>query len=67
VDGSALGHTCTQQRKRRHRPGGRTNVLKVDGKVVASKKMDRTVPLVLQWDETFDIGTDTGTPIDNKN
>jgi len=33
-------------------------VLKVDGKVVASEKMnlmDRTFILVLQWDETFDV------------
>jgi hypothetical protein len=38
-------------------------VLKVDGKVVASEKMnlmDRTFILVLQWDETFDVGTGTG-------
>ena len=44
-------------------PGGRTSVLKVDGKVVASEKMnlmDRTYILVLQWDETFDVDTDTG-------
>ncbi|MGZ3438649.1 MAG: arylsulfatase, partial [Polyangia bacterium] len=24
-----------------------------------------TVPLIMQWDETFDIGADTGTPIAN--
>jgi hypothetical protein len=47
--------------------GSRISVLKVDGNVVASEKMDCTVPLVLQWDETFDVGTDTGTPVDNKN
>ena len=45
--------------------GGRISVLKVDGKVVASEKMDRTVPFVLQWDE--DVGTDTGFPVDDKN
>ena len=28
--------------------------------------MERTVPLILQWDETFDIGADTGTPVDDK-
>ena len=39
--------------------------LKVDGKVVESKKMKRTLPLILQWDETFDIGSDTGTPVDD--
>ena len=40
--------------------------LKVDGKVVATQKMERTVPLILPWDETFDIGADTGTPVDDK-
>ena len=43
-----------------------TGVLKVDGKEVASHKMEHTVPLILQWDETFDIGADTGTPVDDK-
>jgi arylsulfatase len=27
--------------------------------------MERTVPLTLPWDETFDIGLDTGTPVDD--
>lgn len=45
---------------------GGTGILKVDGKVVASQKMERTVPLILQWDETFDVGADTGTPVDDK-
>jgi arylsulfatase len=40
--------------------------LKVDGKVVATQKMERTVPLILQWDETFDVGADTGTPVDDR-
>jgi hypothetical protein len=26
---------------------------------------ERTVPLTLPWDETFDIGSDTGTPVDD--
>jgi len=43
-----------------------TGVLKVDGKEVATQKMERTIPLVLQWDESFDIGADTGTPADDK-
>jgi arylsulfatase len=37
----------------------------VDGKVLATQKMDHTVPLLLAWDETFDIGADTGTPVDD--
>jgi arylsulfatase len=43
-----------------------TGVLKVDGKVIATQKMARTVPLILQWDETFDVGADTGTPVDDR-
>jgi arylsulfatase A-like enzyme len=43
-----------------------TGTLKVDGKVVATHKMEHTVPLILPWDETFDIGADTGTPVDDK-
>ncbi len=27
--------------------------------------MERTIPLTLPWDETFDIGSDTETPIDD--
>ena len=42
-----------------------TGVLKVDGKVVATRKMRRTIPVTLQWDETFDVGADTGTPVDD--
>ncbi len=48
-------------------PGkGGTGVFKVDGKEVATKKMARTLPFALQWDETFDVGSDTGTPVDDK-
>ncbi len=43
-----------------------TGVLKVDGKSVESQKMDHTLPLILQWDESFDIGSDTGTPVNDK-
>jgi arylsulfatase len=43
-----------------------TGVLKVDGEEVARKKMERTIPLMLQWDENFDIGADTGTPVDDR-
>ena len=41
-------------------------VLKVDGKEVVRQTMDRTLPIILQWDENFDIGADTGTPVDDK-
>ena len=45
------------------RPG--TGVLKVDGKVVATKRMEKTVPIILQWDESFDIGSDTITGVND--
>lgn len=46
------------------RPG--VGTFKVDGKVVATETLERTVPLTLPVDETFDIGSKTGTPIDDK-
>jgi arylsulfatase len=45
---------------------GGAGVLKVDGKEVATQTMDRTLPLILQWDESFDIGSDTGTPVNDQ-
>jgi arylsulfatase len=45
---------------------GGLGVLLVDGKQVASQQMDHTLPFTLQWDETFDVGVDTGTPVDDK-
>ncbi|UTD28908.1 arylsulfatase [Bradyrhizobium sp. WD16] len=44
---------------------GGTGVLKVDGRAVATEKMDHTLPFILQWDEALDIGSDTGTPVDD--
>ena len=43
-----------------------TGVLKVDGKAVMTKKMESTLPLILQWDENLDVGSDTGTPVNDK-
>jgi arylsulfatase A-like enzyme len=40
-----------------------TGTLRVDGKEVATQKMERTLPLILQWDENLDVGSDTGTPV----
>ncbi len=45
------------------RPG--TGTLKVDGKVVATQQMKRTLPMILQWDESFDIGSDTLTGVND--
>jgi hypothetical protein len=38
-------------------------VLEIDGKEVARQSMEHTIPLTMQWDEKFDIGADTGTPV----
>jgi len=43
-----------------------TGTLKVDGKVVATQSLEKTIPLIFGIDETFDIGSDTGTPIDDQ-
>ncbi len=45
---------------------GGTGTLTVDGKLVATETMEHTVPLTLPWDETFDMGSDTGTPVDDE-
>lgn len=45
---------------------GGTGTLKVDGKVISTQTLEHTVPLTLPWDETFDIGSDTGTPVDDQ-
>ena len=42
-----------------------TGTLKVDGKAVATQKMEHTLPLILQWDESFDIGSDTLTSVND--
>ena len=44
---------------------GGTGVLSVDGKEVANKKMAHTVPFLLSFDETFDVGVDTRTGVDD--
>jgi len=43
-----------------------TGVLKVDGKEVARQTMERTLPFILQWDENLDVGSDTGSPVDDR-
>jgi arylsulfatase len=40
-----------------------TGYLKVDGKIVAEQKMEKTVPMLMQWCESFDVGADTGSPV----
>jgi arylsulfatase len=43
-----------------------TGTLKVDGKVIDTKKMERTLPMILQWDESFDVGSDTLTGVNDQ-
>jgi arylsulfatase len=44
---------------------GGTGVLKVDGKEVASQKMEHTIPFMMQLDESLDIGSDTLTGVND--
>jgi arylsulfatase len=47
-------------------PGkGGTGVLTVDGKEVAKKSMPHSIPFLMAIDETFDIGSDTRTAVDD--
>jgi arylsulfatase len=45
---------------------GGTGVLKVDGKEMARHTLEHTIPVSYPIDENFDIGADTGTPVDDK-
>jgi arylsulfatase len=46
-------------------PGkGGTGVLSVDGKEVDKKQLEHTVPILMSIDETFDVGSDTRTSVD---
>ncbi len=44
---------------------GGTGTLKVDGKAVQTQQMKKTLPVILQWDESFDIGSDTLTGVND--
>jgi arylsulfatase A-like enzyme len=51
-----------------HGPGpgkGGTGVLSVDGKELDTKTIKHTIPLMMSIDETFDVGLDTRTGVDN--
>ncbi|MGA9479204.1 MAG: hypothetical protein WBV21_15620, partial [Desulfobacterales bacterium] len=45
---------------------GGTGVLSVDGKEVAKQKIPHTIPALLTIDESFDVGVDTRTGVDDK-
>ena len=44
---------------------GGMGVLKVDGKEVATQKMEHTIPFIMQFDESLDIGSDTLTGVND--
>jgi arylsulfatase len=62
-DGLGVGTLAYSSMSGVGRPG--TGTLKVDGKVVDTKKMPHTLPMILQWDESFDIGSDTLTGVND--
>ncbi|PSJ57571.1 arylsulfatase [Mesorhizobium soli] len=44
---------------------GGTGVLKVDDKEVARRDIPHTIPFIIALEETFDVGVDTRTPVDD--
>ncbi|MFM1816893.1 MAG: hypothetical protein RLZ98_3588, partial [Pseudomonadota bacterium] len=42
-----------------------TGTLIVDGKALQTVKMDHTLPMILAWDEAFDVGSDTLTGVND--
>jgi len=62
-DGLGLGTLAFNNMSGLGRPG--TGTLKVDGKEVQTIKMEHTLPMILQWDESFDIGSDTLTGVND--
>jgi arylsulfatase A-like enzyme len=62
-DGLGIGTLAFNNMSGLGRPG--TGTLKVDGKVVATETMPHTLPMILQWDEAFDIGSDTLTGVND--
>ncbi len=62
-DGLGVGTLAFNNMSGLGRPG--TGMLKVDGKVVATETMPHTLPMILQWDESFDIGSDTLTGVND--
>jgi arylsulfatase A-like enzyme len=62
-DGLGVGTLAFNNMSGLGRPG--TGTLKVDGKTVATETMPHTLPMILQWDESFDIGSDTLTGVND--
>ncbi len=63
-DGLGVGTLAFNNMSGLGRPG--TGMLKLDGKVVDTQAMEQTIPMILQWDESFDIGSDTLTGVNDE-
>jgi arylsulfatase A-like enzyme len=63
-DGLGIGTFAYNNLSGVGKPG--EGVLRVDGKEVARKKMEKTIPITLAWDESQDIGSDTLTGVNDK-
>jgi arylsulfatase len=62
-DGLGVGTLAFNNMSGLGRPG--TGTLKVDGQAVQTITMEHTLPMILQWDESFDIGSDTLTGVND--
>ncbi len=62
-DGLGLGTLAFNNMSGLGRPG--TGTLKVDGKEIKTITLPKTLPMILQWDESFDIGSDTLTGVND--
>ncbi len=62
-DGLGVGTLAYNSMSGLGRPG--TGTLKVDGAEVDTKKMEKTLGMILQWDEAFDVGSDTLTGVND--
>jgi arylsulfatase A-like enzyme len=62
-DGAGSGTLARNDFSGVGQPG--TGTLKVNGEEVATKRMEKTLPMILQWDESFDIGSDTLTGVND--
>ena len=62
-DGLGVGTLAFNNLSGLGRPG--TGTLKVDGKAVQTITMPHTLPMILQWDESFDVGSDTLTGVND--
>ena len=62
-DGLGTGTLAFNNMSGLGRPG--TGTLIVDGKPVQTIVMEHTLPMILQWDESFDVGSDTLTGVND--